>query len=144
MLDKVNSMKQPDHIYWFLLHDETMTPETACSMTVSGVPSGSALLEKDLSGIVDFLEIIGGRLNTERRPILLLCEIGSERETMQPASAGADFFFAVFCNGKTCFSTLEDGNAGNPPSASDYVFRIPEFPDRTVLHQSAGLCQSGT
>ena len=126
---------------WYCVRKDDITPEEARLATASALPPGPVPLQEDISEMTDFYPICGGP-HAARRPVLLLCEVESEREETVFASAGADFFFAVFCNGSTCVSTLEHGNGGTPPSASDRVFGIPLRSGKNTLgfYVQSGMC----
>ena len=116
--------KRLNGLAWHRMAKDNVTPEEARLATASGLPPGLVPVKENLAEVTDFYAVAGGP-HAVRRPVLLLCEIDSEREETVYASAGADYFFAVFCNGATCVSTLEHGNGGTPPSAFDRVFGIP-------------------
>lgn len=115
---------EQEKLQWFWLQDDAMTAEEAGRLTASGIPKEAKPFSGDLAGSVDFAALAGKPVKN-RRPILLLAELRSDREKTVFASAGADFFYAFFCNGKLCDSTLEFGNDGTPASSSDRVFGIP-------------------
>ena len=136
---KLTPQKQNEPI-WYWLKKESITPEEARILTSSALPSGLIPLKAILSETADFDQIVGGK-RVLRRPVLLLCTIESDREKEVIASAGADYFFVVFCNGKLCISTLEHGNPGTPVSSDDRVFRIPLRKGKNIL---GFYVQSGT
>ena len=111
------------NVRWFYIQDDAMTPEKAGMLTASGIPKEAVPLPGDLTDVVDFAALTG-KPAKNRRPIILLADVDSDREKTVLGSAGADFFYAFFCNGQICDSTLKYGNGGTPASSSDRIFEI--------------------
>lgn len=56
---------------------------------------------------------------------------GAEQHTI---GVGADYFFALYVNGKEVLSTLEKGNAaGNPPHFNNYTVTVPLKKGKNIL-----------
>ncbi|MBR0460260.1 MAG: metallophosphoesterase, partial [Victivallales bacterium] len=49
------------------------------------------------------------------------------------ATAGADFFWKVFCNGNLCMDVFDNGNGGTPITAKDTPFVIPVHAGKNTI-----------
>ena len=47
--------------------------------------------------------------------------------------AGADWWFAFYCNGEEAFSTLNSGNVLHPPQMTDHKFTVRLHPGRNLF-----------
>ena len=117
---------------WFRYTVDGVTPDEACRLTTAGLPEEVIPFTENLEDTPDFA-CLDGREPAEDKAVLLLAEIQSEKEQTVFASAGADFFMGIFCNGECCLSTLTNGSCGCPPTANDRVLQIPLKQGRNTL-----------
>ncbi|MBR0460258.1 MAG: hypothetical protein IJJ26_13565 [Victivallales bacterium] len=141
---------------WFLLADSSVTPERACelsSKSISDAASGAMPISLNEEGYVNLVEITHlsdsewsldkrGKKILQGKHAVLLAEVNAPTDGKVLATGGADFFWAIYCNGVPCFDLLEHGNGGTPVTATDKVFSFPVHAGKNTLafFVKCGMC----
>ncbi|MBO4620807.1 MAG: metallophosphoesterase [Victivallales bacterium] len=80
---------------------------------------------------VDLAPVLGGV--QEGATAWLYAELDAPAAMDYQVGAGADWWFAFYCNGEKAYSTLNAGNGFHPPQLSDHKFTLRLKPGRNVL-----------
>ena len=80
---------------------------------------------------VDLASALGGV--REGATAWLYAELEASEAMDYTVGAGADWWFAFYCNGEEAFSTLNSGNLLHPPQLTDHKFMVRLRPGKNVL-----------
>lgn len=114
---------------WQMAADDKLTVENTRKASLGKLPDGLKPVRFDAEHSLDILKETGRGFAPGEpaygRPAILVNTFESDSDGELLCGAGADYFLAVFCNGRECFENLRYGNAGTPISALDNLFTVP-------------------
>lgn len=127
---------------WELVLAENPTRENAVELSLGRIPDSwnSKKITFDSTHRLNLTQATGFPLQA-RQSAILTARIVAPEDGVVLASAGADYYFEFFREGKSYASTLQHGNGGTPISADDRLF---SFPVKKGVNRVALLVQAGS
>ena len=101
---------------------------------LSAIPEtlqGKSPVKVEVDEAVDLAPVLGGV--REGATAWLYAELEAPETMDYQVGAGADWWFAFYCNGEEAFSTLNVGNVLHPPQLTDHKFTVKLRPGKNVL-----------